>query len=650
MLDRFPLKPNPNTIYGDKVLTILQDNSSSLVDLLVRESIQNSLDAGLNHDNSPINISFSHGKFDKGHLLSNLGNNISHPDLSDQFLEIRDSNTQGLSGEAGFHENLNLNNMGNFLKLVMNLGVNQTQEGAGGSWGLGKTIFYRAGKGLVIYYSRFKQTDNTYQERLILCWVENQNLENGYLRTYFNTYTGVCWWGKNINNNIYPITSPDEIRIFLNIFGLSPYKDAETGTSVIIPFIDFDIFNANNLKFSILKWYTPRLCINTWNESKKILTAGNALECKIIEINNNVKINLRPAEIPFFKLINLLHYYSVTGNLNIPSDSLDLPPRENWKREAIKHYNSIFGYLSYVEVDRNHLQIINFGDPDSILGYMDEDAVMGNNEGGGYPLLCYSRKPGMTIKYHSKDNSWGLNQKVPPGKWLFAFFTVKSSDSNYEAYFRDCENANHMQWIHNTKHSNKYVNKLQKEIKRILDHSIQEPSAERVVEPAFQLRRQMADLFMPPIGFGNRATADDYEINNNRPFRKSVRRKNLKNSNITDYQVLYKEGKIHLIFSAKLEIKSKITLEIHAESNSEYLDYLRWISKQKEIKFPYTMESFIIRNVEIDDQIIDNQSCKSSFRIMPNKNLEKSIVTANFHIILIPNLSGMNFSLHINEA
>ena len=648
MLYRFPLKPNPNTIYGDKVLTILQDNSSNLVDLLVRESIQNSLDAGLNGD-SPIKMSFSLGNFSKVSLLNYLGNNIFHPDLSDQFLEIRDSNTQGLSGEAGFHENLNLNNMGNFLKLVMNLGVNQTQEGAGGSWGLGKTIFYRAGKGLVIYYSRFKQNDNSYQERLILCWVENQKLDNGYLRTYFNTNTGVCWWGENKDNNVYPISSSDEIRKFLKFFGLSLFKVTETGTSIIIPFIDFNIFNKNTLKSSIYKWYTPRLCINTWNESKNLLTAGNALECKILEINNKEDISLRPAEIPFFKLINLLHYYSVTGNLNIPSDSLDLPPRENWKREAIKYYNSIFGYLAFVEVDRNHLQLSNFTDPDSMISLDNDEPLMGQYEGGGLPLLCYSRKPGMIIRYHFQDKSWGLHQKVIPGKWLFAFFTVRSSDSKFEAYFRDCENANHMQWIHNSKHKEKYINKLQGEIKRILDRTIKDSPVERKVEPAFQLRRQMAELFMPPVGFGNRATQDDYEIKNSNKKNKKLGKKRSKNSDITDFQITYKEGKINLEFTANLEIDKIITIEIHAESNSEYIDYHKWITKQTNIAFPYVMDSFLIRGLEISDHIIEKPSCSSSFKIPKKSNSENSFVGAKINIILLPKLSGMNFSLHIRE-
>jgi hypothetical protein len=62
------------------------------------------------------------------------------------------------------------------------LGKNQEADGAGGSWGLGKTSFFRLGIGIVIYYTRV-EIENGYEERLIASLIESPKQKNRLLPT-----------------------------------------------------------------------------------------------------------------------------------------------------------------------------------------------------------------------------------------------------------------------------------------------------------------------------------------------------------------------------------------------------------------------------------------------------------------------------------
>ena len=130
---------------------------------------------------------------------------------------------------------------GNLLNLVYEIGRPQQKEGAGGSWGLGKTVYFRAGVGLVIYYSRILKDDGSYESRLAACLIEDEKKEES---STFIPYTssdklkrGIAWWGVQHNGQTVPLINEKEIHEILADFNIEPYKDNETGTTVIIPFI-----------------------------------------------------------------------------------------------------------------------------------------------------------------------------------------------------------------------------------------------------------------------------------------------------------------------------------------------------------------------------------------------------------------------------
>ena len=161
-------EPGRMTQSGSSLLKLIQNHKTPVLDLLVRESIQNSLDAR-KQDSRSVTVEFLTGQFSSRKLGAELEGITSalverYPADTCQYLAVCDSETVGLTGEMDV-QNVKNNNYGNLLKLVYEICKPQEAEGAGGSWGLGKTVYFRIGIGLVIYYSRISEGDGKYSSR-----------------------------------------------------------------------------------------------------------------------------------------------------------------------------------------------------------------------------------------------------------------------------------------------------------------------------------------------------------------------------------------------------------------------------------------------------------------------------------------------------
>ena len=137
-------EPGKMTQSGSSLLRLIQNNSTPLIDLLIRESIQNSLDAAKDSVDY-VNMEFKTGSFFKKSLNEEFDEitdalNRRFPAEKYDYIAIRDSNTVGLTGELNY---LNMKQQGNLSKLIYDIGKPQEAEGAGGSWGLGKTVYFR---------------------------------------------------------------------------------------------------------------------------------------------------------------------------------------------------------------------------------------------------------------------------------------------------------------------------------------------------------------------------------------------------------------------------------------------------------------------------------------------------------------------------
>ena len=84
---------------GNSVLKMMPNKSIPLLDLLVRESIQNSLDAQIPNAKE-VKVDIRHGSFDIDSLanyIEKIGSKLRRY-THNQFISIRDSNTIGLIG------------------------------------------------------------------------------------------------------------------------------------------------------------------------------------------------------------------------------------------------------------------------------------------------------------------------------------------------------------------------------------------------------------------------------------------------------------------------------------------------------------------------------------------------------------------------
>ena len=244
-------EPGRMTQSGSSLLKLIQNNNMPILDLLVRESIQNSLDA--KNDTDPyVTVDFFTGEFNKISLnkeLEGITETLNRKYWKDtyKFIAVRDSNTVGLTGKLHYDE-VTDNQYGNLLKLIYEISKPQEAEGAGGSWGLGKTVYFRVGIGLVVYYSRILNEEGIYESRLAASLVENEmNADSLIPALPGKSKRGIAWWGQEIGSNkTKPITDEKYIEKILNIFEIEPYEGDLTGTTIIIPYIDEQMLLENN--------------------------------------------------------------------------------------------------------------------------------------------------------------------------------------------------------------------------------------------------------------------------------------------------------------------------------------------------------------------------------------------------------------------
>ncbi|MCX6159233.1 MAG: hypothetical protein NTY74_14730 [Ignavibacteriae bacterium] len=641
-MEKFPLQFSANTVCGDYILKSIQDFETPTIDLLIRESIQNSLDAA-KKGSDLVKVEFNLNKIQTKELINTLSlNNSDDLPQESNVLEIRDSGTEGLTGYISFDDVKSGSDMGNYLKLVASLGMNQEKEGSGGSWGLGKTIFYRLGLGLVFYYSRIA----TGESRLIACWIESQKKDDGILKK-MDIQTGVCWWGKTINNNNYPLTEFNNINSVLNMLSVNPFTDHETGTSIIIPFLNEEIAsrfisNPGSIKDCVLKWYTPRIS-NFWDLSKVKLNSGPRLEVRLDK--EIIKIGYEP----FYIILSVLHRYAVSGLTEYIEDNPDLPELKFWKRECIKRMNKLVGWLTWVEVNGSHLKLSNGNRSPDEIAPLDFYTCTGDRGGGGKPLIAMIRKPGMIVEFKEIDTS----SKVLPGKWIFGVFVLNSADNEIEEYFRSCERANHFEWKNPQNQKPNYQQLVDTKIKKLLEEKLKSEVKESDIELAFDLSNQIADIFMPKDGMGNRPNIDSMPIKPSTETPKKFKRS--KTPSIRIDEIIYSNnGDCMLNINAFAPAGKNIYLELCVSGDSKLIDYNSWANNFEGKEFPFKITEADLK-YKIEDQDIDipHESVFLNIRnniieIKFNPSLNQDVVVCGI-IFFTMIFKDISFSLIIEE-
>lgn len=504
-------------ISGSSLLRVIQNNDMPILDLLTREAIQNSLDAKLDNSGS-VDVDINISKFDENKLANSIepfGSKLLEKYKNqklDTFISFSDTNTTGLTGPKNMSEVTN-NNYGKFINLIFNIGKAQTIENAGGSWGYGKTVYYRAGIGLVIFYSRIKINDN-YESRMVISLVENE--ENTIIPSYNNESrpkTGIMWFGKKNNefDQLNPVTNEGDIKQILEIFQLKAFDGDSTGTKVIIPFIDekklLDDTNKDEnalpwndsvdkyIKVAVQRWYAPRLMNPFFKDNPY-------LKLKI----NNKYFNPEEDFLPLFKKIQDLYN---AGIGSIKDNSINV---ENIKLLSTFLNESEAGKIAYVKMNRDELKMNQpYNEPSPYLQIFNTKY---NEKDDGYPIITFCRRPGMLLKYDVEE-SWSNSIKIDENNYIVGLFIANSNnlikvkedseEKSFEKYLRECEKADHADWIDLSNYT--IIKRVQNQIKSKINNCYEDIDYEENRSVDTRLSRTLTSRLLPPIGFGKRPSS-----------------------------------------------------------------------------------------------------------------------------------------------
>lgn len=536
---------------GRQVLGDMQDFSTPLIDLLVRESIQNSTDASkpLANDDDVVNVSYDvksvpnaniNGLFDQ--ISDELDARYPLDEKSD-CLVIRDSGTCGLTGYLRKRDVPVGEKWGNLIKLVYDIRKPQENSGAGGAWGLGKTVYYKLGIGIVLYYTRILQ-DGIYMSRLAACMVEDELDSQAILPVCplkdDCRPSGIAWWGAADGdefNKTIPITDETEIHDILQLFDVKPYGPTETGTTIIIPYLKTDklldvtrytsadadgdtvinhqsaptskrtwMFNIPRfLSVAVQRWYYPRV------DNKYYVEATGQ---RSLSISINGKVLKQSDMFPVFRLMQSLYNRSILDKRSadfedfITSDSVKsyYEQKENCGKDDIKvnvNVRGKSGHLSYAKATPEILGMVppyNFASP---FLHFDIDEI--NEE--GCAIVAYTRKPGMVVWY---DVVRGLQNQ---SEYILGHFALQSdsivvcanqqSVKNLEDYIRATEAANHRCW-----NGDDYniTQRIKKGVSNKILVAFRPAPIEMEKGPQDTGLGRLLGGFLPPTGFGNQAS------------------------------------------------------------------------------------------------------------------------------------------------
>jgi hypothetical protein len=504
-------------ISGSSLLRVIQNNDMPILDLLTREAIQNSLDAKLDN-NASVDVEINISKFDENKLANTIepfGNKLLEKYKNqklDTFISFSDTNTTGLIGPKNMSEVIN-NDYGKFINLIFNIGKAQTMENAGGSWGYGKTVYYRAGIGLVIFYSRIKY-DDKYESRMVISLVEDEG--NTIIPSYKNENrpkTGIMWFGRKNGelDQLNPITNEDEIKQILEIFQLNVFDGDSTGTKVIIPFIDekklLDDTNKDDnilpwndsvdkyIKVAVQRWYSPRLMNPRFKDNPY-------LKLKI----NNKYFNPEEDFLPLFKKIQQLYNVGIGA---IKDNNVKI---ENIKLMSTFVSESKAGKIAYAKVNKDELKMNPpYNEPSPYLQIFNTKY---NEKDDGYPIITFCRRPGMLLKYDIEE-SWSNSIKSNEDNYIIGLFIANSNNivkvkednegKSFEKYLRECEKADHTDWIDLSNYT--IIKRIQNQIKNKINNCYEDIVYEENRSVDTRLSRTLTNRLLPPLGFGKRPSS-----------------------------------------------------------------------------------------------------------------------------------------------
>lgn len=516
---------------GSSLLRLIQNQDIPLLDLLVRESVQNSLDATANPAD-PVQVDMRVGEFVIADLNRHFekieaGLNRRYAGKVHKYIAVRDCNTVGLTGPVRYAD-VKQNQFGNLLKLVYEISKPQSNEGAGGSWGLGKTIYFRLGIGLVIYYSRILQ-NGRYLSRLAACLVEDETRTDALIPHKGGVKRGIAWWGKRDGlkgNDTVPIDNEAEVEKILRVFDIRPYQGNETGTTVIIPYIDEnallrEVYAINEaeenkpywantvtdyLNVALQRWYAPRMLNKKYPHGSWLQPSVNGVRMKVSGMLSAFRY-IRELYMLATDVVPDEDFFLSEQSVDYHVESIDL--------RGVLDSTSV-GKFAYAKFTRQQLQMeppINQKSP-----YQQIQNIFVSMENGNGPIMAYTRKPGMIVGY-DYDSTWTHRMpKSDANEYIVGLFVANSNNTlknitdpksgkkmTVEEYIRQGEKADHASWTdRNIAGQNlRIVASIQKHVINKIKKKYTEAVRDNYERQNIGLGHALANILLPESDFGS---------------------------------------------------------------------------------------------------------------------------------------------------
>lgn len=275
-----PLKPldresEPYSQYGnisaDGIQRLLGAPNLNALQILIRETVQNSWDAGKDIP-GPVGYRMRFRELSKKEhealkevVFDDLPRYSENPDRPIKktlnkkklsVIEICDFGTSGLAGPTHPDEVPKANESPDFVDFLRNIGSPRDTVFGGGTYGYGKSCLYAVSQCQTIVVDSATTNAGKYTRRFMACRIASRyDIARGKEK---GRYTGRHWWGRRtVDSHLEPVTGKEADSLCKKV-GMFPRDSDTLGTSIMIiaPELDSDSLEAaaqNAIR--ILLWY-----------------------------------------------------------------------------------------------------------------------------------------------------------------------------------------------------------------------------------------------------------------------------------------------------------------------------------------------------------------------------------------------------------
>lgn len=326
---------NQDPVQDDYFNTAALDSYS---DALVREAIQNSLDAKIKNSIDPVRVRITFpaandipSAEDAAPYLDSLWRHVEATDVVNDtpdrsgkvpFLLFEDFGTRGLVGDPELSEDPEEGVLADFFYFWRNVGRGKKKGEERGRWGLGKTMFPASSRIHAFFGLTVREGDTNPllmgQSTLSIHHVDgNKHYPYGY-------------FGEQADDQFaLPITDRARIDDFCSTFSVS--RDGETGLSVVVPYPRNEMEAVDVLK-SVVKHYFYPILAGTLIVD--IVTDGKEVSVDSSTIGKIVQDRFTDREETFLGTLDLAKRYINTPQENKVTAKQQQPNRSpSWEAE-----------------------------------------------------------------------------------------------------------------------------------------------------------------------------------------------------------------------------------------------------------------------------------------------------------------------------